>query len=144
VAITFDGDLDRPRDTAERGEQARLRRVVFGAAERARCAICGDEYPGAFLRAAHIKRRSACSDEERRDLSNIAMPACLFGCDSLFEVGYVAVNPDGMIAASPASLDDPALGPRLDSLAGRRCETATTGRRGSYEWHRVNIFRGPQ
>ena len=144
AAITFDGDLDRPRDTAERGEQARLRRVVFGAAERARCAICGDEYPVAFLRAAHIKRRSACSDEERRDLSNVAMPACLFGCDSLFELGYVAVNPDGVIAVSPASLDDPALGPRLDSLAGRRCETATAGRRGYYEWHRANIFRGPQ
>jgi hypothetical protein len=28
AVITFDGDLDRPRDTAERGEQARLRRSV--------------------------------------------------------------------------------------------------------------------
>jgi hypothetical protein len=53
------------------------------------------------------------------------MPACLFGCDSLFELGYVAVNPDGVIIVSPASLDDPALGPRLHTLAGRRCETAT-------------------
>jgi hypothetical protein len=142
AAITFDGDLDRPRDVAERGEQARLRRVLFGAAGRARCGICGEEYPVAFLRAAHIKRRSRCSDEERRDLGNIAMPACLFGCDSLFELGFVAVDADGRIMVSPASLDDPALGPRLRPLAGRRCETATSGRRGYYDWHRANIFRG--
>jgi hypothetical protein len=141
AAVTFDGDLDRPRDTAERGEQALLRRVVFGTAQRARCAVCGDQFPVAFLRAAHIKRRSRCSDDERRDLGNIAMPACLFGCDSLFELGFVAVDPEGRIIVSPASLDDPALGPRLRDLAGRRCETATAGRRGYYEWHRANIFR---
>jgi hypothetical protein len=75
-------------------------------------------------------------------LSNVAMPACLFGCDSLFELGFVAVDVDGRIVVSPVSLDDPALGPRLQALAGRRCETATSGRRGYYEWHRANVFRG--
>jgi hypothetical protein len=141
-AVRFDGDLDRPRDTAERGEQGRLRTVLFGSARRASCAICGDEYPVAFLRAAHIKRRSACSDAERRDLSNVAMPACLFGCDALFELGHVAVDADGRIVVAPASLSDPALGLRLRAIGGRRCETATSGRRGYYAWHLANVFRG--
>ena len=142
ATVTFDGDLDRPRDAAERGEQARLRRVVFGTAARARCAICGEEFPVAFLRAAHIKRRSACTDEERRDLSNVAMPACLFGCDALYELGYVAVGADGKIEVAAAYLDDPALGPRLRAVAGRRCETATSGRAAYYGWHQTNVFRG--
>jgi hypothetical protein len=142
ATVTFDGDLDRPRDAAERGEQARLRRVVFGTAPRASCSICGKDYPVAFLRAAHIKRRSACSDEERRDLSNVAMPACLFGCDTLYELGFVAVGADGRIEVSSEHVDDPALGPRLLALAGRRCATATSGRLAYYAWHRANVFRG--
>ena len=37
----------------------------------------------ATTHAAHIKKRAVCSDDERRDLDNIAMPTCLLGCDIL-------------------------------------------------------------
>lgn len=35
-------------------------------------ALCGAELPVRFLAAAQIKKRAACGDDERRDLSNIA------------------------------------------------------------------------
>jgi hypothetical protein len=143
AGITFEGDLNRPRGTEERGEQASLRKRLFGTALRAQCAICGEEFPVAFLRAAHIKRRSACYEPEQRDLGNIAMPACVFGCDSLYELGFVAVGASGNIEVAAAYLDDPALGPRLRMLAGRKCGTATSGRRPYYDWHRANVFRSP-
>ena len=50
-----------------------------------------------FRRAAHIKKRAACADQEARNLDHIAMLACLFGCDALFEAGYIAVNAAGSI-----------------------------------------------
>lgn len=143
AGITFEGDLNRPRGTEERAEQASLRKQLFGTAQRAQCAICGEEFPVAFLRAAHIKRRSACSEPKQRDLANIAMPACVFGCDSLYELGFVAIGASGNIEVAATYLDDPALGPRLRVLAGRRCGTATSGRRPYYDRHRANVFRSP-
>jgi hypothetical protein len=49
-------------------------------------------FPVDLLVAAHIKRRSLCSETERRDLHNVAMLACKFGCDALFEEGYWLVS----------------------------------------------------
>jgi hypothetical protein len=45
----------------------------------------GDSYPAALLWPSHIKKRTACSDEDARDISDVAMLACLFNCDALFE-----------------------------------------------------------
>ena len=84
-AVTFEGDLDRPATSIHRGEQALLRLRLFGNATEATCALCGTTYPVRFLWTAHIKKRTACTDQEARDLDHIAMPACLFGCDALFE-----------------------------------------------------------
>ena len=101
--VTFEGDLSIPITSEGRGEQALLRRALLGSAPTATCAICGDEYPTRFLVAAHIKKRSVCTDDERRDLSHVAMTACVFGCDALFETGYLIVNADGRIQT--ASID---------------------------------------
>ena len=35
-----------------------------------------------------IKKRALCSLEERKD-PNIVMPMCIYGCDALFEQGYI-------------------------------------------------------
>ena len=48
------------------------------------------------LVAAHIKKRAACSLEEKKDYKSIVMPMCSFGCDYLYERGYIAVS-DGKI-----------------------------------------------
>ena len=94
-----------------------------------------------FLRAAHIKKRSVCTDEERRDISNIAVPACVFGCDALFETGFVAVSPDGLVLGAVGLDPTTALGTRVETLVGRPCTAFTDGRKAYLAWHRQNVFR---
>jgi hypothetical protein len=137
-SVTFEGDLDRPRTLAERGEQATLRHRLFGPATTDQCALCGHTYPVQFLHTAHIKRRSACTDEERRDLTNIAMAACLFGCDALFETGHIAVSASGHIVASPTVSPGTALANQVATLTGRRCLAHTPDNAKYFEWHHRN------
>lgn len=76
--------LDGTAAVKVRKEQAALRSLLAGGRDLAACALCGQEYPMQFLVAAHVKKRSLCSDEERRDLRHVAMLACVFGCDALY------------------------------------------------------------
>lgn len=62
-----------------------------------RCGLCGNSLPSDLLTAAHIKPRSACSAAERVDAPWIVMPACLIGCDALFELGYLGVGDLGAL-----------------------------------------------
>ncbi|MFY1632472.1 EVE domain-containing protein [Solwaraspora sp. WMMB335] len=140
--FTFEGDLRRVGTAEHRGEQASLRRRLFGSAAEANCALCGQRYPVRFLWAAHIKKRAACSDDELRDLDNIAMPACLFGCDALFEAGYIAVGDDGCVIAADDADAGIALAERLDLLAGKKIVEYALASAGYFRWHRENIFRG--
>ncbi len=78
--------LDREVRALSRVEQAYLRQLLFPE-PTGRCAICGKELPTDLLVAGHIKKRSACSPEEKRDAKNIVMPVCRLGCDELFERG---------------------------------------------------------
>lgn len=138
--LTFEGDLTRRYEGVQRGEQAQLRRVLFGSATEAQCALCGDIYPVRFLWAAHIKKRAVCTDDERRDLQHIAMPACLFGCDALFEAGYISVDDTGHIIVSDAPAGT-RLAERLAQLSGRRVTAYTDASAGYFAWHRTNIYR---
>lgn len=141
-AFTFEGALERSAATTHRGEQALLRQRLFGSTTDAACAICGETYPVRFLRAAHIKRRSVCEEQEVRDLDHIAMPACLFGCDALFEAGYIAVDSTGRVIAT----DEPGHPPRLEELlallAGRKVNAHTPRSAAYFTWHRENTYRG--
>ncbi|WP_157519960.1 hypothetical protein [Herbidospora daliensis] len=139
-SLSYEGELDRPVTAAQRGEQARLRRRLFGSDTVAVCALCGDTFPVRFLVAAHIKMRSLCTDEERRDLAHIAMPACHFGCDALYETGYISVDQDGKVVAAAVENED-FLSARLLYLAGRACLSFTEGSRRYFAWHYDNRFR---
>ncbi|WP_406079203.1 hypothetical protein [Micromonospora sp. NBC_00858] len=141
-AFTFEGDLERSATTTHRGEQALLRQRLFGSATDAACAICGEIYPARFLRAAHIKQRSVCREQEARDLDHIAMPACLFGCDALFEAGYIAVDSTGDVIATDHPGHPPGLVERLALLAGRKVDAHTTRSAAYFTWHRENIYHG--
>ena len=77
--------------------------MLAGDRELADCALCGHQYPLRFLVAAHIKKRSICTDAERRDLRNVAMLVCTFGCDALYEAGWIPRNPTSAGIAPPAS-----------------------------------------
>jgi hypothetical protein len=140
--FTFEGDLTREASTTARREQAVLRHRLFGDAQDGICALCGRRYPIAFLRAAHIKKRSICTDDERRDLDNIAMAACTFGCDALFETGYIAVAPDGRIVATQAQLGHTDIVDRLASLRGRPTPAHTPATATYFAWHHQSVYGG--
>lgn len=139
--LTFQGDLSTATTVEARREQRQLRSVLFGNAEAADCALCGERYPVRFLWAAHIKKRALCDDADRRDLRNIAMAACVFGCDALFETGFVTVSESGHVRAS-AAVNEPALAKRLHELDGGRCSAFTAGSAPYFKWHQENLFQG--
>ncbi|MEV7428328.1 hypothetical protein AB0N29_01805 [Nocardioides sp. NPDC092400] len=138
--LTFDGDLTREGRELQRREQALLRRVLFAAATSALCALCGDELPVRFLRAAHIKKRSSCTEDERRNLAHIAMAACVFGCDALYEDGFITVDETGIIEVCT---DEPLLYTRMEALRGRSCSAFSRVTSPYFAWHRAIVWRGP-
>ena len=84
-------NTDEPLEDKRRNEQDTLRRWLFEKKCKEFCAICGDEHMVAALVAAHKKRRSDCSERERRD-PHIVMPICKFGCDFLYERRHIVVD----------------------------------------------------
>ncbi len=139
----FEGILDRDVMRAQRGEQVRLKRHLL-AVGADRCALCGRDFPLRFLVAAHIKKRSACADEERRDLANVGMLACMFGCDSLYEHGFISVDEDGSILVAADAQAVPTLADyAVAHFMGRTTPWWTPLREPYFAWHRSHTFRMP-
>jgi len=137
----LDGDLDRAVQAARRVEQSYLRRALFSG-PIAPCDLCGREFEVVFLVAAHIKKRAECSDPERRDVAHVVMSACRFGCDELFERGYISVGDDGRLIMSRAlESSEHAHAYARQHLAGKYFGRPMAGREGYFEWHRANPFR---
>ncbi|WP_329341272.1 hypothetical protein OG252_35400 [Streptomyces sp. NBC_01352] len=135
------GPSDAAADAQRRAEQGRLKKALLPGTE-GECALCGRTLPRAFLVAAHIKKRSACSEEERWDLNNVAMLACLLGCDSLFEYGFVAVEEGGQLRISPVAASAPPVAKYIEEhLADRSTAWWTTEREQYYAWHRSHTFQ---
>ena len=129
----FGGPSDRWTLGAVRTEQRFLRNQQLQFRGNC-CSLCGHAFPAELLIAAHIKPRSACSEQERMDTRNVSMLACLFGCDALFELGYVVVGESGVIeAGKPASEE---VGERIEGLVGRKCRAHDQRSRGYFAWHR--------
>jgi 5-methylcytosine-specific restriction endonuclease McrA len=101
-----DGLTDREGIARIRIEQPQLRRRLLDRSDAPNCGLCGRTVPADYLVAAHIKPRAKCSPRERRD-PNVAMLACLFGCDAAFERGHLRVDSQGQISLhSPSSTID--------------------------------------
>jgi len=86
---------DREQFGYSRIEQPILTEWLFDGKSKEICAICGQLYSVDSLVTAHKKKRSDCSANERID-PYIVMPLCLFGCDYLYEKGYLYIC-DGIV-----------------------------------------------
>lgn len=127
--------LDAKRKGIVRVEQNFLRQYLFGDKKIAKCGICNDDFPVSFLIAAHIKKRSLCSLEEKKDYKSIVMPMCSFGCDDLFEKGYVSVKAGRIIRLNPIYIT-PAIEEYLESLVGKKCYLWNGKNEKYFSWHR--------
>jgi hypothetical protein len=139
----FPEELDQQVRGMLRVEQGYLRRRLFSTRPTGICALCGCELPVDLLVAAHIKKRSACTHDERLDVDHVVMAACRLGCDELFERGYIAVNPEGFIIASvPSHVVTHALKEAVTRVAGQTCLAFGEPTKGYFAWHFSHTFRG--
>lgn len=103
-----------------RREQGDLRRSLLNGQTVALCSICGESRPAKLLIAGHIKPRSKCTEEERRNFQSVAMLICSLGCDALFEWGYIYVDVGGKVRRGcPAETDH--VRDAVDLLIGKTC-----------------------
>jgi hypothetical protein len=134
------GKLDWERTTKARREQALLRKMLLGDQGNHRCALCGLLLPPTLLVAAHRKRRSRCNDTERRDARALMFALCVFGCDALYERGFIAILEDGTVQIARVK-GPPALAKALETLIGRTVTGLDDRSRRYHAWHRENVFR---
>lgn len=90
-----------------RAEQQYLRQYLLPGV-KGQCLLCGRTFSRDFLVAAHIKKRSLCTPEEKADIPAIAMLACRFGCDELYERGMIAVSQQGKVVTTKRLKDESA------------------------------------
>lgn len=115
-------------------EQGYLRRHLFDRRKMDSCGICNTKYPVTFLSAAHIKKRSKCTHSEKLDL-NVVMPMCRFGCDELFEKGYIFVE-GGKVKINNGSFKSSQLLLYCDSLNGKHCKYYNNNTLDYFKWHK--------
>ncbi|HEX8431545.1 MAG TPA: HNH endonuclease, partial [Longimicrobium sp.] len=126
--------LDTRREVAMRTEQRFIRQQMFGAEPQAKCAICGKAYPVEFLRAAHVKRRAECTSEEKRDFRQNVVPMCTFGCDELFERGWIIVE-RGQVTKGRVGVLSDSVAAYIRSVEGRECLPYYRGGGEYFDWH---------
>ncbi|MEV4078767.1 hypothetical protein AB0J43_00555 [Nonomuraea fuscirosea] len=136
--IVVDGSTDVARTAFARKEQRQIRRLKFGGRTALRCDLCGRTLPRRLVHAAHVKRRADASHGERLDLRNV-MAACLFGCDALFEHGYVYVDADGLIRTSSTTAELEDLKGLADQISGRHCAHHRAETEAYFASHRAKI-----
>jgi hypothetical protein len=111
-------EFDREYLAKRRTEQAYLRQFLLTGGS-GQCALCGRTFTKDFLIAAHIKKRSLCDDQEKADIPAVAMLACRFGCDELFERGMIVASANGRITKTRKLSDPEASRYFTDHLHGR-------------------------
>jgi hypothetical protein len=126
------GALDVTRQGLARKEQQILRKRLFRGKDEGTSGVCGQLFPIELLFAAHIKRRAHCTDKGKRDISTI-MPMCKFGCDDLFELGFIKVV-KGSIRPNPAKHVIKPIQNYLVQLSGRSCSHWNTTTELYFEW----------
>ncbi|MCT4777183.1 MULTISPECIES: hypothetical protein [Exiguobacterium] len=136
VRLNIEGSLDTSTNSKGRVEQRYLRNKLFGKRLFEKCACCGFDYPVTQLYAAHIKKRKFCNVEEKLD-TRIVMPMCKYGCDVMFEDGYIGVEAGKFKKLKNNSLT---LTTRIEELVsaieGKQCSYWTSDTKSYFEWHK--------
>jgi hypothetical protein len=120
--------------TKQRLEQAYLKKVLFGNLTNGTCACCSKVYPTSYLVTAHIKKRSHCTAQEKKD-HKVVMPMCKFGCDEIFEKGYITVE-NGKFISQNKSPNTSSLNEYINSVVGKTCNYWTVETEKYFHWHR--------
>ena len=136
----FDGEVDAKAETQRRKESGFIRDRLFPTAI-ATCDICGAQFPREFLVAAHIKKRARCTYEEKTDIPAIVMAACTFGCDALYEKGYITVDEHWTIRSSTQLPPGTAAHQRSEALVGRTFGSPDPARGDYFTWPRIHVFK---
>ncbi|KQP70597.1 hypothetical protein ASF40_12655 [Microbacterium sp. Leaf288] len=66
------------------------------------------------------------------------MLACVFGCDALFEDGYVSVKDGAVIGTTTVDLET-AIGRYIDKIRGRTA-SGYSDAAVYFDWHRTHVF----
>ena len=131
--ITSD-DLDQTASVTVRKEQAALRRTLFQNRPNGTCCICLEQLPVSFLWASHLKKRSLCSTEEKLDFHNVAAPMCKFGCDELYEKGYIGVQ-NGKIVKVKHDCKTSFINNYISKVIGKECNAWSRDSKQYFDWH---------
>ncbi|MED3882808.1 HNH endonuclease [Priestia megaterium] len=136
VILTIDADktLDKEILAKMRTEQNFLRRHLFNNKKTGTCGICSKELPVEFLIASHIKKRANCSIEEKQDFRNIVMPMCKFGCDDLYEKGFIGIQEGKVVVLKEHNLT-PFVKGYIESIEGENCNHWHAGTINYFNWH---------
>jgi len=100
-----------------RKEQSVLRDWLTEGKDQLECAFCQRTFPVIALVAAHKKRRSECTEDERAD-PYIVMPLCALGCDFIYEKRFVRIV-DGKIKVAANTETDGDLSIIIGELSER-------------------------
>jgi len=134
----IEGDPSISASVKGRREQNLLRDYLFSGKDTEACAICNKEYPVTLLVAAHIKMRRNCTAEERKN-PHVVMPACKFGCDELYEKGYIFVE-QGVVRQNPKTSTTPSVEAYATALEGQLC-SAWNAETEAFFGHHRRVFR---
>lgn len=132
-ALAKRASLDVRRTVLMRKEQALVRSRILGGAVVAACGICGKDYPIELLVAAHIKPRAKCSSSERRDIPGNVVLMCRFGCDELFERGFIWIEEEDIRRSKLRFTDT--VESYLDKIVDGPCPSWQQNRAKYFRWH---------
>ena len=139
----IDVEPDNPRLANVRGEQAELRRRLLRGRSVAPCSICGVDLPENLLVAAHIKKRSECSRDEKLDPQIVSL-MCKLGCDALYENRYISVSSrtqSGVVVTSHRVSDSQEITFLLGRLDGREVIDWNVNKSKYFDWHYAEFLR---
>lgn len=131
--------LDQNGISINRKEQALLRKLLVGSSSVGVCTLCEKSFPVNILVAAHIKKRSKCSIDEKLDFTKIATLMCKFGCDELYEKGYIYVD-QGTLKKNIKMETTLHMDELIKPLEGKDiCNWQE--RSDYYDWHKENVAK---